>query len=421
MCRRCDGRGVEFYDDPIYQIVPCGCSGGAVACQNCGGEGQVRCPTCRFAGRLKCTACKAGKVMSFLVVVQTFEPDTQTIPVPCPTLMGGAVVGLLRDADYSPALTLATNACHRTLVLKNGFEPLRSAITRAFAASQPPASADSRLVRQRLVVGVASVLEVGYEYDGEAYTAWFAGTSLTAHIPDSPVTAALPVMARDAVRAWEKGDRKGATGILREVMDMAAADDGCRRAYERIRATIPADLESKAKWLRWRPFLIAGGIAAAVFLVVAAVGIGYAVTKAKRGPTPPAASEPRDGGTGPLAKENAVLLEFRSRSVMLPKGGVTTLRLSVNRLMAAGAADSDLTVRLEAGRGLEVPVEVVVGRGQEEIEIEVRARDEGGVFVVKATVEGANPFLAAECRVTVGGTFDFGGTPPTPPGPPGRR
>ena len=306
-------------------------------------------------------------MISYLAVVQTFEPATQTTSVPCPKLKGGAVNGLIQEGDYSPFLTLATDTCPTALGLAAGTEGLRAAISKAFDAGLAPSSAANRLTRQRLQVAVASVLEVGYEYEGKAYTAFAVGKQYRVHAAVSPVTDVLHRMVEEAIGAWEGGDRKAATRRLREVLDMAAADPSCQVAYEAVRDTIPADLESKAKWLRWRPFLIAGGIAAALFLVVAAVGIGYAVTKAKRGPTPPAAFDPR-GGAGLLAKENTVLLEFRSRSVILPKGGATTLRLAVTRLTGAGAADEDVTVRLEAGRGLTVPAQVVVGSYVNKIE-----------------------------------------------------
>lgn len=403
-CWTCNGTGwlqQHFYQERTGACAHC--VGGRTACTACGGAKRVRCSPCTGTGKVACAACKAtGRMMSYLAVVQTFEPSAQTVPVPCPKLADGAVVGLIREADYSPALTLATNTCPPALALKSGVEPLRATISKAFTAALTPASADNRLVRQRLVVGAATILEVGYECEGEAYTAWFAGRSLTAHVPASPVTTALAGMVKTAVKQWEKGDRKAATTLLREVMDMAETDAGCRRVYERVKDAIPADLESKARWVRLKPYLIAGGIAAALLLVVAVVGIGYAVTKAKRGPAPQAAFDPKGGGAGPLAKENSVLLEFRSRSVTVPKGGTITLRLSVTRLTGAGAADADVTVRLEAGRGLTVPAQVVVGRGQEQVEIDVRAGDEAGVVVLKAAVEGGNPILSAECRVSVG-------------------
>lgn len=403
VCVVCNGTAMmkeQYYQE---RLVSCGvCSGrGAVSCTSCGGHRQVRCRTCTGNKRVPCPPCKAtGKMISYLAVVQTFEPATQTTPVPCPKLKDGAVNGLIQEADYSPFLTLTTNTYPPALGLTAGTEGLRAAIIRAFDAGLAPASAENRLTRQRLHVAVASVLEVGYEYEGKPYTAFAVGKQYRVHAAASPVTDALQRMVEEAVGTWEGGDRKAATLRLREVLDMAAADPCCRGAYEAVKDTIPADLESKARWLRWRPFLIVGGIAAAVFLVVAAVGIGYAVTKAQRGPAPPAAFDPRGRGAGPL-KESTVLLEFRSRSVMLPKGGATTLRLAVSRLTGTGAADEDVTVRLEAGRGVSVPAQVVVGRGQEQIEIEVRAGNEGGVFVVKATVEGGNPILAAECRVSV--------------------
>jgi hypothetical protein len=54
---------------------------------------------------------------------------------------------------------------------------------------------------------------------------------------------------------------------------------------------------------------------------------------------------------------------------------------------------------------------VVVDQGRQEVEIEVTAGDEAGVFTIRAVPVGFNGGpLAAECRVTVGGP----GLPPLP-------
>lgn len=409
VCMVCNGTAMmkeHYYQE---RTSACGaCSGrGTVSCTSCGGRSQVRCQTCSGNKSVPCSPCKAtGKMISYLAVVQSFEPATQTIPVPCAGLKDAAIAGSLQPADFTPFLTLATTAHPAALKLTSGFEKLRGGISKAFDIALARGSDESRLVRQRLQVGVASVLEVGYEHEGGAYTAWFVGKQLRVHAPVSPVTDALHEMVKEAVRAWKKGDRKAATLGLREVLDMAAADPSCQRAYDEVRDTIPADLESKAKWVRWKPFIIAGVVIAGLLLLVGVAGIGYSVMRAKNGPPPPGAFDPRGGAATPGGRENLVLVEFRQRSVTVAKGGTATLRLTVHRL----GSDRDVTVRLDAGRGLTVPAQVVMGRGQEEAEVEVRAGDEAGVFVVKATVEPENPASPpAECRVSVGGGLGLPG------------
>ena len=419
VCLTCNGHGMVYEDEDTYQAVPCSCGTGLVRCLTCDGTKRVRCSSCSGTGRLQCGGCEGhGQVVSFLAVVRSFEPDSQTGHLSAPGVTDATVAGMVKPSDFSPFLALLATTAPPALALAHGPEPMKAWIGRAFAAARAKEAKDKRLVRQRLQVEVASVVEVEYESGGVGYTAWFVGKSLTIHAQVSPITDALKEMVKEAVRGWKKGDQKGATHLLREVMDMAEADAGCRRAYEQVRDTIPTDLESKAKWVRWKPFIIAGVVVAALFLLVGLVGIGYSVVRAKRGPvSPPGAFDPRGGNTTPGGRENLVLVEFRQSSITMAKGGTAKLRLSLIRL---GGADGDVTVRFDAGRGLTVPSKVVVGRGQEELEIEVRAGDEAGVFVVKATVvpENSAP-MPAECRVSVSpagaGGIGPGGTPPPDP------
>ena len=63
-----------------------------------------------------------------------------------------------------------------------------------------------------------------------------------------------------------------------------------------------------------------------------------------------------------------------------------------------------MTVKLEAPRGLEVPAEVVVNHGRPEVEVEVAAGEEAGVFTILASPVGVNGGPSpARCRVTVRG------------------
>jgi hypothetical protein len=262
VCSICNGTGMAKHHYYQERVIPCGsCSAsGKAVCTSCGGNGRVRCPRCGGAGKTPCSTCRAtGKTLSYLCVVQSFDVSTETISVPSSEIEAGTVTGMLQPSDHSAFLTLTTTDPPTGLTLASGPKQLRGAVTKACDTALARVSQESRLMRQRLQVGVASILEVGYQHDGKEYTAWFIGKQLRVYAPASPVTDALKQMVKKAVKTWRKGDSKDATLLLREVMDMAGADPHCNAAYEEVRDTIPADLESKAKWVRWKPFYHRGG------------------------------------------------------------------------------------------------------------------------------------------------------------------
>jgi phage FluMu protein Com len=413
-CWQCNNTGTRHREEPVYQAVPCTCGTGRRKCSLCDGHRQIRCPKCTGSGKLPCTPCKAtGQMLSYLAVVQSFEASSQTITAPCTGIKDQRISGMLQQTDYSPFVTLATTEVPDALKLSSGAEQVRAGIIKAFDAAQSRISDESRLMRQRLQVGMASILEVGYQHEGKSYTAWFVGKQFRVHAPVSPITDTLQRMVKEAVKTWRKGDSKEATLLLREVMDMAGADPHCNAAYEEVRDTIPADLESKARWVRWKPFIIAGAVAFGIIFLIGLIGVGYALFRAKSGAGRPGGGVPpfdgveQPGGQPPAFRplgggEQLAVVQFLDRNVAVPKNGKATVRLRVQRV---GQVEGNLTLKLEAPRGLTVPPQVVVEQGRQDIEIEVTAGEEAGLFTIRAVPVGVNagPF-PAECRVAVGGT-----------------
>jgi hypothetical protein len=276
-CPECAGSGRIPKDEEVFQTVPCTCGTGKVQCPTCEGHGKVRCSRCTGSGKTPCTPCKAtGQMFSFLAVVQFFEASSQMIPVPCVGFNDQRISEMLVKPDYIPFLTLATTQIPDALHLFRGAEQVRAAITKAFDAARDSISDENRLTRQRLEIDAASVLEVGYQHEGEAYTAWFVGKQLRVHAPVSPITEALQQTAERAVKTWRKGDSKKAALLLCEVADMTKADRYCNAAYDEVRNTIPAGLESKARWVRSQPFIIAGLIAFGVVFLIGIICAVYA-------------------------------------------------------------------------------------------------------------------------------------------------
>jgi phage FluMu protein Com len=411
-CVRCNGQGWYPVDEPVYQAVPCTCGTGRRKCSLCDGHKQIRCPTCTGSGKLPCSPCKAtGQMLSYLAVVQTFEPATQTLSVPCAGVKDQRIAGMLHDTDYTLLISLGATSIPTALKLASGAEKVRAAISEAFDAAQVQASAENRLTRQRLQVAAASVLEVAYQYGGQEYVAWFAGKQYRNHVPVNPVTAFLQQMVKEAVKTWKKGEQKEAVLVLNEVSEMAGADPYCHAAYEDVRHTVPTDLESKAKWHRLKPKLIAGAIVGGVAVLAVTLLIGFALFRSMSRHNGPGGVRP---AFAPKAgAERLAVVQFRDRNVVIPKGGKATLRL---RVQPAGQIEGNLTLNLEAPRGVTVPPQVVFEPGRQEVEVEVTAGDEAGVFTIRAVPVDFNggPF-AAECRVTVG---DAGGLPAGPGGLP---
>ena len=283
-CQFCAGRGLLPKDEDVYQAMPCPCGNGRVRCYTCEGQTKLRCSKCSGSGKLTCTSCQGqGQMISYLCVVQTFEPNTQTITAPFSGIKDQTVSGMVQSSDHSPFLTLTTTAYPTNLKLTKGFEKLRAAITQAFDAAYARVSGDNRMVRQRMQVGAASILEIVYQHEGKEYTAWFAGKQFRTYAPVNPVTDELKQMVQDAVEIWKKGDQKEAAVRLLEIEKMAKANPSCQAAYDQVRGTIPSDLEAKARWIRRKPYLIAGAVALGVFLVVACLGMIGAIFRGKDG------------------------------------------------------------------------------------------------------------------------------------------
>ncbi|VTS01350.1 unnamed protein product [Gemmata massiliana] len=151
------------------------------------------------------------------------------------------------------------------------------------------------MVGQRLTIEAASALEVRYKYEGKKYRAWFVGWEYRVHAPNSPVTDALTGKVENAAERWKRGDRRRAASQLREVIDMTRVDDACRMAYLSVRDTIPSALVSKAKWLRWRPYIVAAALAAGiVFVSLLVIGVRSAPRAKTAAPHAPPTKAERD-------------------------------------------------------------------------------------------------------------------------------
>jgi hypothetical protein len=193
---------------------------------------------------------------------------------------------MIRDADYSPLLTLIAESVPPSIKLTHGPEPMRAWVGRAFEATRAKGAGEKRLARQRLKVEAAVTLEVEYEYEGNTYTAWLAGGKLRLHAPINPVTDALKARVKDAVREWEEGDPKEATALLLGVTEMAEADDWCRRAYDQMRGQVPAGLGSRAKWERQKPVVIVVAAVVGLFLLLVVAVMADALTRPRHADTP---------------------------------------------------------------------------------------------------------------------------------------
>lgn len=182
VCYRCNGTALVFEEVPVHETVACpGCrQAGVVTCRGCQGHKQVGCSSCSATGRLQCDCCEGyGQMVSFLAVVRSFEPDTQTGRLPAPGITDTTVAGLIQASDFSPFLSLLAPTVPPALAVAHGPEPMKAWIGRAFVAARAKEAKDKHLSRQRLQVDVASAVEVEYESGGVGYTAWFVGKSLS--------------------------------------------------------------------------------------------------------------------------------------------------------------------------------------------------------------------------------------------------
>lgn len=284
VCGRCHGGGYApmYYQNGQVARVPCPCNTGYVRCGTCIGRGRVQCPTCWGKGQVTCRGCNGcGEVMSYLCVIQTFEPTTQKGATRFIGTEGDELEELTDLTDYKRFLVLNTTVPHASLNLVNGSQRVRDWITNAVAGARAEDTVENRLVRQKLVLWCASALEVRYEFGGKEYSAWFAGRQFRIHTKDNSITDVLLGMVAESVALWKEGNNEDSARQLREVMAMAKADKACRLAYEKVSDTIPAQLESKAKWFWWKPFIVAGFSAIVIILVFELILLAVKMTREK--------------------------------------------------------------------------------------------------------------------------------------------
>ena len=206
-------------------------------------------------------------MVSVLCVIQTFEAAVDEANTPFVGDEGIELRKLIVSSDFKRFLVLNATELPPLLSLTNGSERIRGWITTAANEALGKHTQENRLVRQELVIMCASAREVRYEHRGKEYAAWFVGRLFQVHAPENPITDVLLGMVAESVKLWKEDDKEDAARQLREVLDMTKADEACRMNYLLVRDTIPDALISKAKWFRWKPFIVAGLCAIVILLV----------------------------------------------------------------------------------------------------------------------------------------------------------
>jgi serine/threonine protein kinase/type II secretory pathway pseudopilin PulG len=223
------------------QCVTCGATG-AVTCHGCSGSGQVQCPVCRGT----------GKMVSLLVVTDSFGPQEDSHVHRNPQCTE-EVAGLIEDAShYRPVVSLLGDAIKFESLGAMDNTGLQEAVNGVLASGQARCSGTQRILRQRLSIGMADVLHVGYDFQGAQYDLRVAGTEWTAHAPMSPFVKLIENSVGWAKERLETGKIADGLKMLERCFQMQQADqvvEGVFRAFRKRFADAYA--QEAAKYGQW--------------------------------------------------------------------------------------------------------------------------------------------------------------------------
>ena len=213
--------GFEFYH---VQCVTCAATG-TVACHGCSGSGRVQCPVCRGS----------GKMASLLVVTDSFGPREDSHVHQNPQCTEG-VAGLVKDAShYRPAVSLLGDVIRFESLGTMDNTALQGAVNDVLASGQARCTRIQRILRQRLAIGLADVLHVGYDFQGTQYDLCVAGTEWTVHAPMSPFVKLIENSVLWANERLEVGMIPEGLKMLERCFQMQQADQAVEGVFRLFR------------------------------------------------------------------------------------------------------------------------------------------------------------------------------------------
>jgi hypothetical protein len=237
-----DGRTFYLVDEPYevieyYQVQCVTCSAnGEVTCHQCGGSTTVQCHRCRGSGRM----------VSLIVVANSFGPESDSHVHPN-QWCNDDVAGLLDyNSDYHPALSLCGSAITPLMCNSMGNTPLQRAVVDVLAGAQARCCGTQRLLKQRLWIGSADVIQVDYTFQSGLYHLRLVGDMWAVHAPMSPLVKLVENTVTWVQERLENGEVGRGLKMLKRCFDMQQADHVVEPVFRSFRKRLADAYASEA-------------------------------------------------------------------------------------------------------------------------------------------------------------------------------
>jgi len=234
----------EPYNTYEYYYVQCArcAASGMVTCHDCGGSGAVQCPTCNGSGRM----------VSLLVVTDSFGPEEDARIHANPRCTED-VRGLIdAGSHYRPVVSVLADVIRVEAIGRMDNALLQEAVTGVLISGQARCSESRRILKQRLVIGMADVVRVGYEFQGSSYDLRVAGKEWAVHAPMSRFVKLIENSVTWAREKLEAGKIADGLKMLERCFQMQQADDVVEGVFRTFRKRFAdAYAHEAAKYGKW--------------------------------------------------------------------------------------------------------------------------------------------------------------------------
>ena len=228
VCYRCNGAGWRVVDKAEYYTV---------TCRRCVGSGRVVCSFCKGSQAVSCTTCDAaGRLVSYLQVTVSFEPQSSESEF---SKSDASITSLLdKDEDSLLVHQLATVEFIDDHFAGLSADGIRSGIMSVLHSSRSRTSEERRIIKQRLSIKRADVLELRYDMNRREYTMWILGDSRRVHAPTNPFSEAIEMALERARQDIESGQIAKALDVLERCHQMEVRREVVQQTYDGLRVVL---------------------------------------------------------------------------------------------------------------------------------------------------------------------------------------
>jgi len=184
--------------------------------------------------------------VSMLVVKDSFDAQEDASIHPNAQCMQHLAAVIQDASQYRPLVSLLGGEISLDGIAPIENTRLQGAIDAALASARSRCTPTRRIVKQRLTIGMADVLYIAYEFEGEPYDLWLAGRGWAVHAPMNPFVTLVEKSVAWAAHRLERGEIGEGLSVLQRCADMRQADDVVEHVFRSFRTRLADAYAGKA-------------------------------------------------------------------------------------------------------------------------------------------------------------------------------